>query len=43
MGFGEAMEHLGDEAWLKEAGHRGHILERYALYPALSPSSSFSF
>lgn len=31
MGFGEAMEHLGDEVWLKEAGHGGHVLERYVL------------
>ena len=42
MGFGEAVEHLGDEVWLKEAGHGGHVLERYVLYPGLSPFSLLS-
>lgn len=31
------MEHLGDEAWLEGAGHRGYVLERCVLYLALFP------
>lgn len=37
MGFWEAIEHLGDDAWLEEADHRGHVLESYVLYLVLSP------